>query len=84
MPTLTMQPNEACVVCGFRLRGFRIGTYRINKRSLKSARGGLTYLEPKCAECGHPTPHALDITRWRLDTDSQRIVDDHSARKGWS
>lgn len=81
---MTMLPNETCVVCGFRLRGFHVGTYRINKCSLKSARGGLTFVEPKCAECGHPTPHALDITHWRLDPDSQRIVDECRARKGWN
>ena len=82
MPMLTMRPTDRCVVCGYRLRGFRIATYRINKRSLVSPRGGLVFVEPTCAECGHPTP--ITSERWQLEAESQAVVDAYRKRKGWA
>lgn len=89
MPTLTMDPRDTCALCGCRLRGFRIGTYRINKHSLRGdARGGLTWLE--CPECGpaHSSRNPMrgvlpTCDTWRLDADSQAVVDAHFQRKGW-
>lgn len=82
MATLTMHPNAGCIICGCRLQGIRVGTFRINKGSLVAKRGTLVYLLDKCPECQHPTPR--DVERWRLDEDSQRIVDEARAKRGWS
>ena len=88
MPLLTMNPRGTCTVCGCRLRGFRIGTYRINKTSLRSDRGGISWVE--CPECGpthsrkHPTGVLLAADTWVLEPDSQAIVNAYHARKGWT
>lgn len=88
MPMLTLIPRDPCQLCGCRLRGFTVGTYRVNKGSLKSARGGLSWLE--CPECGpafarrSPLGVGPQSDRWRLDADSQAVVDAHRARKGWT
>jgi hypothetical protein len=65
-----------------------IGTYRINKGSLRAARGALTWLE--CPECGpwgarrHPVGVPQYGDRWRLDAASQTVVDAYRVRKGWT
>lgn len=88
MPFLTLVPRSNCTHCGCRLRGFTMGTYRINKNSLKSDRGGLSWLE--CPECGptfarrNPTGVMPTCDRWRLDPESQAKVDQYRARKGWT
>lgn len=88
MPTLTMHPRSRCELCGCRLRGFSIGTYRINKGSLRSARGSLSWTE--CPECGpafarrHPTGVMPRSDHWQLDSDSQSIVDTARAKRGWT
>lgn len=89
MPTLTLEPQEACLHCGCRLRGFSIGSYRINKGSLRSNTGGaITWLE--CPECGpsfsrrHPLGVRQFGDRWRLDAESQAVVNAHRVRKGWA
>lgn len=88
MPLLTMEPRDACTLCGCRLRGFTMGTYRVNKGSLKSDRGGLSWLE--CPECGsaysrrNPIGVQPTCDRWRLDAKSQVTVDAIRTRKGWS
>lgn len=81
MPTLTMKPADGCIVCGCRIRGFKRGTFRINKDSLRSTGTILGFLEPTCCECGQP--HA-QVARWHLDADSQAIVDGYRRRMGWS
>lgn len=88
MPLLTMVPRDRCALCGCRLRGFTLGTYRVNKHSLKADRGGLSWLE--CPECGpsysrrNPLGALLGCERWRLDAKSQAVVDAIHARKGWA
>lgn len=88
MPLLTLLARDSCPLCGCRLRGFTVGTYRINKNSLVSARDGLSYVE--CPECGpaharrHPTGIRPQCDRWRPDAESQAVVDRHHERKGWS
>lgn len=82
MPTLAMHPNVGCVVCGCRLQGIRVGTFRINKNSLVTKRGTLVCVLSKCPECSHPTPR--DVDHWRLDAKSQAVVDEARARKGWT
>lgn len=87
MPTLTLEPRDSCALCGCRLRGFSIGTYRINRGSMRSNRGSISWLE--CPECGptfarrHPTGVPNSCDHWRLDVKSQAMVDEFRARKGW-
>ena len=89
MPLLTFQPLDACQLCGCRMRGVMVGSFRINKHSLKCAdRGTLTATE--CPECGspfarrHPTGVSQRCDRWRLNDESQMVVDAYRARKGWA
>lgn len=82
MPTLTMTPKSRCPLCGCRVEGFYVATFRINKRSLRTAeRGGLMVTNPECRECGFEN-RAPEI-RWTLDPESQATVDAYRARKGW-
>lgn len=87
MPFLTLVPRSTCSLCGCRLRGFTMGTYRVNKNSLRSDRGGLSWLE--CPECGvsraraNPLGVRPSCDTWRLDDASQAIVDDVRERRGW-
>jgi hypothetical protein len=87
MPFLTLVPRSACDLCGCRLRGFTMGTYRVNKNSLRSERGGLSWLE--CPECGptharsNPLPTRRSCDTWRLDDPSQALVDQARERRGW-
>lgn len=87
MPSLTMRPTGTCPICGCRLRGFNVGAYRINKNSLVSTSPGLSWVE--CPECGpeftrhHPTGLRPESLRWRLDAESQQVVDRHRRKKGW-
>ena len=89
MPLLTLHPLDACKLCGCRMRGVMVGTFRINKNSLKCAdRGAITATE--CPECGrtyarrHPTGVPQRCDRWILDAESQAVVDSFRARKGWA
>lgn len=88
MPTLTLQPRDPCAVCGCRLRGFSIGSYRINKGSLRSTAVAISWLE--CPECGpvfarrHPTGVQQSAHRWVLDAESQAVVDAYNAGRGWT
>ncbi len=81
MPTLTLKPADGCLTCGCRVRGFKIGTFRINKGSIRSTGTVLGFVEPTCCECGQP--HA-DVSRWQLDPESQAKVTAHRARMGWT
>lgn len=88
MPLLTLNPRGSCPLCACRLRGFTLGMYRVNKNSLKSDRGTLSWLE--CPECGpaharrHPTGVAPGCDTWRLEPDSQAVVDRYRERRGWT
>lgn len=88
MATLTFTPIDPCAVCGCRMRGVMVGTFRINRRSLKADPGTISATE--CPECGspyarrHPTGVGQRCDRWRLDEESQATVDAFRARKGWA
>lgn len=82
MPLLTMDYRGTCSLCGCRLRGFMVGTFRVNKNSLICPRGTLRWNEPRCVECGFETATAPD--RWRLHPESQAKVDVARAKRGWA
>ena len=88
MPLLTLIPRDACNLCGCRLHGFTVGAYRINKNSMRSERGGLSWVE--CPECGpafsrrHPLGTQPRCDVWRPDEKSRSVIDTHRERKGWA
>ena len=82
MPLLTFDYNNPCAVCGCRLRGFTVGTYRINNGSLVSARGALTALPGKCPECGTDNGRPMP-ERWRPHGETQAVIDAARAKRGW-
>lgn len=82
MPLLRFVSKVTCPTCAFRLPGVMVGTFRINKGSLKAPRGTLSFIQTPCPECrtriGRP-----DADRWQLDPESQAVVDAFRERKGW-
>lgn len=89
MPLLVLHPRGACTLCGTRLRGFMVGTYRINKNTLVSSdTGTLSWIE--CPECGpdyapgNPIRVRPTSRAWDLDEKSHAIVGAARAKKGWT
>lgn len=58
-----------------------LGSFRVNKGSLRSTSTCLIWAEPDCFECLEPAPSDL---RWRLTADALASVIRIRAEKGWS
>ena len=79
MPLLTLVQRDACILCGCRLRGFMVGTFRINKHSLRSS--GTLGAQPPCPECQTVNPPG---THYVPNKESAVVLADARARKGWT
>lgn len=82
MTALDFRSAQRCGLCGYRLRGLMLGSFRVNKDSLKSLRPSLTFLERVCPECHTEAPQTCE--RWVLSTESQAKVAAIRERKGWA
>lgn len=82
MPLVTMTSRATCSLCGCRMRGLLIAPVRINKSALKVTGVALSARDRSCPECGFESNSAPEV--YRLEPESQRLVDAARAKKGWA
>jgi hypothetical protein len=84
MTFLHLESRVACGLCGRRLAGFTVGTYRVNKDTfVMTGKGpGLGWHEETCRECGFVNG-PVSRERWRLTPESRRAVNAVYAKRGW-
>lgn len=83
MTSLDFRSTERCILCGYRLRGLMLGSFRVNKTGLRSLNTPLTFLLRQCPECRTETPDTC-VERWVLSVDSAAKVAAIRERKGWA
>jgi predicted Zn-ribbon and HTH transcriptional regulator len=81
MPVLTMTSRATCTLCGGRIDGVYVATWRINKRSMRSGDGGLIMRDPHCRHCGFEAWSVPE--RWVLTTEDQAKVNAYREKRGW-
>ncbi len=82
MTALDFRSAQRCGLCGYRLRGLMLGSFRVNKGSLRSTNVPIQVMPRVCPECRTETPDTCE--RWVLSAESQAKVAAIRERKGWA
>jgi hypothetical protein len=80
---LTFLLRVSCMLCGCRLTGVRVGSYRINKHSIVPTSSDIQFMERFCPECRWPNDMATTIVIAGFTDDSKQRFNDYRDRKGW-
>jgi hypothetical protein len=80
MTSLEFVATTRCMLCGRRLAGLLVGSFRVNKKTIRSVGTHLSWGEPSCRECGFPAPAEVALT---LSAESAALVEQMRARRGW-
>lgn len=80
MTSLTFVSRTVCVVCRCRLGGITLGSYRINKTTIRATSVSLIASVRVCPECGHP---AAPVDTWAPDAESAEKIRAARVKKGW-
>ena len=82
MTSLAFHHSGTCTLCGCRIRGIMVGSFAVNKNSLRATSPNLTWIEPRCPECGFET-HSSP-SRWRPAPESDVKITAARAKRGWA
>jgi hypothetical protein len=81
---LTFLLRAPCGLCGYRLEGITVGSYRVNKHSLVTTSPSISFMQRDCIECGWRNEITARIAESALDAESKQRFNVYRDRKGWA